>query len=231
MVDDFLMEAMICPICRMVFQAPEQLQCGHSFCSTCIGRLCQAFVFSDRFPTCPLCRMRITEKPVSNYTLSSLISRLKEKESMSKKCVQCSKMLTSEEQFSCDDCDHADREENVRCTLCIIEKHAKIGHSISKYGDTKQLINSAQEELKVILKKTTQFLEDCRRVTRERFDVINELFKLLSAHCSEFKLLEQSLQEGNFQSKKTIGLKLEHARRLHEFYRKFRFLIFMSCIC
>ncbi|VDK88298.1 unnamed protein product [Litomosoides sigmodontis] len=107
-LDVFLLEAMVCSICYAVYDEPKQLQCGHSFCTACIDRLCNE---TEEKYTCPLCRAEFTSPPVVNYSLKSLISRIKEKDAMVKCCHQCSKPAKPEDQYRCDDCDHIDREE------------------------------------------------------------------------------------------------------------------------
>lgn len=51
-----------------IYDEPKQLQCGHSFCATCIDRLRNDVEWKY---TCPLCRARFTNPPVINYSLKS----------------------------------------------------------------------------------------------------------------------------------------------------------------
>ncbi|VBB29018.1 unnamed protein product [Acanthocheilonema viteae] len=218
MVDDeseydvFLLEAMICSICYTIYDEPKQLQCGHSFCATCIDRLCNEM---EQKYICPLCRAHFTDSPVVNYSLKSLISRIKEKGAMVKCCYQCSKAAKPEDQYCCDDCDHTDRIEHVRCGLCVINGHAKVGHAVSKYGESKKRIETAQQTLQEMISENVQFLAECKKLTTDRLICVDDLFKLLNGQYTQFKSLERDLNTDVFISKKDIELRLEHARRLH----------------
>uniref|UniRef100_A0A1I7VRI9 RING-type domain-containing protein n=1 Tax=Loa loa TaxID=7209 RepID=A0A1I7VRI9_LOALO len=230
--DVFLLEAMICSVCFMhlylrifkflqilkVFDEPKQLQCGHSFCKTCIDRLCNEV---EQKYSCPLCRAHFTSPPVVNYSLKSLISRIKERDAMVKCCHQCSHAVKPEDQYCCDDCDHTDRIERVRCGLCVINGHAKMGHAVSKYGESNERVKTAQQTLKEMINETVQFLQECKKLASDRFSfVVINLFKLLDEQYTQFSALETALDTNGFISKKDIEIKLEHARRLHGIYMR-----------
>ncbi|MCP9259688.1 putative 39S ribosomal protein L49, mitochondrial [Dirofilaria immitis] len=153
--DAFLLEAMICSICFLIFDEPKQLECGHSFCAKCIDQLYNVHEMDQQY-TCPLCRAHFNSPPVVNYSLkegdfSGLISRIKEKDAMVKYCHQCSKATKPEDQYCCDDCNHINRIE---------------GHAVSKFGDLKERIKTAQQELQEMINATDieMRLEHARRL-------------------------------------------------------------------
>uniref|UniRef100_A0AAF5Q415 RING-type domain-containing protein n=2 Tax=Wuchereria bancrofti TaxID=6293 RepID=A0AAF5Q415_WUCBA len=215
--DAFLLEAMICSICFTIFNEPKQLQCGHSFCAICIDQL---YKDVEQEYTCPLCRAHFTIPPVINYSLKSLVSRIKERDAMIKHCQQCSRVAKPEDQYCCDDCDHIDRIEHVRCGLCVINGHAKMGHTISKYGESKERIKTAQQTLQEMITETLQLLKECKKLGTDRLSCVENLFKLLDEQYAQFQGLEIALNDGGFISKKDIEMKLEHARQLREIYMR-----------
>ncbi|KAM3718026.1 putative 39S ribosomal protein L49 [Dirofilaria immitis] len=217
--DAFLLEAMICSICFLIFDEPKQLECGHSFCAKCIDQLYNVHEMDQQY-TCPLCRAHFNSPPVVNYSLKSLISRIKEKDAMVKYCHQCSKATKPEDQYCCDDCNHINRIERIYCGLCVINGHAKKGHAVSKFGDLKERIKTAQQELQEMINATVQFLKQCKELTMDRITCMNDLFKLLDEQYIQFKVIETALNTNEFLSKKDIEMRLEHARRLHGIYMR-----------
>ncbi|VDO34912.1 unnamed protein product [Brugia timori] len=215
--DEFLLEAMICSICFTIFDEPKQLQCGHSFCALCVDQLCKDV---GQEYTCPLCRAHFTIPPVINYSLKGLVSRIKERDAMIKHCQQCLRITKPEDQYCCDDCDHIDRIEHVRCGLCVINGHAKMGHTVSKYGESKERVKTARQILQEMVTETLQILNECQKLVTDRISCIEGLFKLLEEQRAQFQALEISLNNDEFISKNDIDMKLEHARRLREIYTR-----------
>uniref|UniRef100_A0A915PJD5 RING-type domain-containing protein n=1 Tax=Setaria digitata TaxID=48799 RepID=A0A915PJD5_9BILA len=215
----FVIGISLTPSIITIFNEPKQLHCGHSFCTTCIDRLYYTHETEQKY-TCPLCRATFDNPPVINYSLKSLISRIKEKDAMIKCCYHCSKATKPEDQYCCDDCDHADRRERIRCGLCVINGHAKVGHTVSRYGELKERIKIAQQELQDMVSETVQLLNECKKLTTDRLSCIDDFFKLLEEQYTQFKTVEEELCCDEFVSKKDIEIRLEHARQLHEIYMR-----------
>ncbi|XP_049420069.1 E3 ubiquitin-protein ligase rnf168-like isoform X2 [Epinephelus fuscoguttatus] len=57
-----------CPVCRDIFTEPVMLQCGHSFCKTCVHKHWKG----ELYRKCPYCQQVIDLEPQINYTLKSL---------------------------------------------------------------------------------------------------------------------------------------------------------------
>ncbi|KAK0396188.1 hypothetical protein QR680_001612 [Steinernema hermaphroditum] len=69
-----------CPICYEVFgSAPDMLPCGHSFCSSCVGKLRldakYSSVFSGFVYECPFCRevCSVEESPMRNFAVEAVL--------------------------------------------------------------------------------------------------------------------------------------------------------------
>uniref|UniRef100_A0A0R3RT80 RING-type E3 ubiquitin transferase n=1 Tax=Elaeophora elaphi TaxID=1147741 RepID=A0A0R3RT80_9BILA len=180
-LDVFLLDAMTCSICFMIYDEPKQLECGHSFCSTCIDRLCNEM--EEKY-TCPLCRAHFTSPPVINYSLKGL------------------------------------KKKRVRCGLCVINGHAKMGHAVSRYGESKERVKIAQHTFKEMVNEITQFFKEFREMISGRMICVDNFFELLDKQRTQFKTLEASLSANAFISKKDIEMRLEHAQRLHEIYMR-----------
>ncbi|KAJ7734615.1 hypothetical protein B0H16DRAFT_1767105 [Mycena metata] len=71
-----------CGICLNLLNAPDVfVQCGHSYCHTCILELLKASIsppidLSIRSRKCPFCRCLVSEVPIANYALEGAIEAL-----------------------------------------------------------------------------------------------------------------------------------------------------------
>ncbi|KAL7372470.1 hypothetical protein ABVT39_017018 [Epinephelus coioides] len=57
-----------CPVCHDIFTEPVVLQCGHSFCKTCVHKDWKG----ELYRKCPLCQKVIDLEPQINFALKSL---------------------------------------------------------------------------------------------------------------------------------------------------------------
>jgi len=61
-------EALKCQICYEYMHTPLQIECGHSFCGSCLDK------WHRDNNNCPLCRRLITRKPMHNSALEKFIT-------------------------------------------------------------------------------------------------------------------------------------------------------------
>lgn len=71
-----LEEQLRCPVCLEVFSEPLMLQCGHSYCRSCVRSL-------DMDPLgqlqCPVCRCAVDgDRPPPNVALARIVDALRE---------------------------------------------------------------------------------------------------------------------------------------------------------
>ena len=66
----FSEEFLTCPVCFEYYNEPRQLNCLHSFCTTCVDAIIQQNKAKGYFP-CPMCMMRydIPENGASDFKL------------------------------------------------------------------------------------------------------------------------------------------------------------------
>lgn len=59
-----------------------------------------------------------------------------------------------------------------------MNEHAKRGHNVSKYGDSGELIKTAQRTLQEIINETVQFLAICEKLATDSLICVDNLFKV-----------------------------------------------------
>lgn len=59
----------LCAICQEIILGATTLQCSHSFCKECIR------VWLKEKQMCPVCRKRMTQKPIKNVTLENIVEK------------------------------------------------------------------------------------------------------------------------------------------------------------
>ncbi|XP_058237050.1 tripartite motif containing 35-1 [Hemibagrus wyckioides] len=76
-------DELTCPVCFEIYQDPQILSCGHTFCRRCIGHHYHTILSSFYTPVCPVCLNAIRQEPVTNLALRNTCEsyqRDKEKE-------------------------------------------------------------------------------------------------------------------------------------------------------
>ncbi|KAM9454143.1 zinc-binding protein A33-like [Clarias gariepinus] len=112
---DSLEDDLSCPVCCEIFQDPQLLSCGHTFCSQCLQK---HWTVNTR--TCPVCRRVSLQEPVANLALRNTSETYqKEKERQKKESgseVRCSQH-GEKVKFFCK------TDEEVICSKCRKESH------------------------------------------------------------------------------------------------------------
>ncbi|EJW70159.1 hypothetical protein WUBG_18934, partial [Wuchereria bancrofti] len=52
-----------------------------------------------------------------------------------------------------------------------------MGHTISKYGESKERIKTAQQTLQEMITETLQLLKECKKLGTDRLSCVENLFK------------------------------------------------------
>lgn len=53
-----------------------------------------------------------------------------------------------------------------------------MGHTVSKYGESKERAKTAQQTLHEMISETVQFLKECKKLTTDRLNCVDNLFKV-----------------------------------------------------
>lgn len=75
---DCFQDQLCCPICNELYKNPEMLKCGHTYCSLCIRRHCDATINRTTHSECPSCRAKADVFELrKNIVLSNLSDHFK----------------------------------------------------------------------------------------------------------------------------------------------------------
>ncbi|KAM4615080.1 E3 ubiquitin-protein ligase TRIM39-like [Polymixia lowei] len=147
-----------CSICLDVFTEPVSIQCGHTFCKTCITKywddsdLCQ----------CPLCKMVFSERPVIhvNVVLLEMAAQFSKSVQIRTACPP-DQEHTKEVDVSCDMCTGLKNKALKSCLVCLasycethLEPHERVA-SFKKHT----LINPVENLEDRVCKKHERPLE------------------------------------------------------------------------
>lgn len=76
---DKLQDDLLCPICQSLYVNPHMLKCGHSFCSLCIRKHCDATYNRTNHEVCPCCREKADLIDLrKNVSLASVIDKYRD---------------------------------------------------------------------------------------------------------------------------------------------------------
>lgn len=76
---DAVLEEVTCPICMTFLREPMSVNCGHTFCNSCLSRLWEIpMEFQDWGYICPLCRAPVQPTAVRhNWQLGSVVEKIR----------------------------------------------------------------------------------------------------------------------------------------------------------
>ncbi|XP_062448775.1 E3 ubiquitin-protein ligase TRIM50 isoform X2 [Rhea pennata] len=145
---DELEDQLLCPICLEVFKEPLMLQCGHSYCKSCVVSLSSEL---DGQFLCPVCRQSVDcSASPPNVTLARVIEALQsrgEAESTPESCPAHHNPLS----LFCED------DQEVICGLCgTIGNHRQ--HKITPISTTYCRMKNEADVFKCVTRKEFQEL-------------------------------------------------------------------------
>ncbi|KAL7852005.1 hypothetical protein SRHO_G00177900 [Serrasalmus rhombeus] len=145
-----------CSVCCEVYQEPQLLPCGHSFCCRCLEK--HWAVNSAR--TCAVCRQKSPQKPVANLVLRNACeSFLKEKERKSDGEVRCSQHGEKLQLF-------CKTDEQAICLEC--RKHSHSSHRVQPLAHA---VRQRKSQVKVVLRPAEKALKALRNGTTQNSQI------------------------------------------------------------
>ncbi|XP_066516603.1 E3 ubiquitin-protein ligase TRIM35-like [Hoplias malabaricus] len=187
-----------CPVCCEVYQDPQLLPCGHSFCRRCLDR--HGSGKSSR--TCAVCRQVSEQRPVSNLSLRNACeSFLREKEKGSDGGVVCPQH-GERVKFFCE------TDKELLCTVC--RKHSHRSHKVQPLA---QVVEKCKREVKVALRPALDALDSLRYSTvgHTKNNLLIQAQRTERLIKKEFGKLHQFLKEE--EEEKISALREEEERK------------------
>ncbi|XP_060755260.1 nuclear factor 7, brain-like isoform X2 [Neoarius graeffei] len=150
-----------CPVCCELYQDPQLLCCGHTFCHQCLKK--HWTVNTAR--TCPLCRRVSLQESVDNLALRSTIEsyqREKEKERKERESdgeVKCSRH-GEKIQFFCK------TDDEVICSKC-----RKDGHRLHRVQHLAHAVRQHKDRVKAALRPAEKALQSLKNGTSQQAQI------------------------------------------------------------
>ncbi|KAL7845199.1 hypothetical protein AOLI_G00233910 [Acnodon oligacanthus] len=183
-----------CSVCCEVYQEPQLLPCGHSFCCRCLEE--RRAVNSAR--TCAVCHKKSRQKPVANLVLRNACeSYLKEKERKNDGDVKCSHH-GEKMSFFCE------TDEQVICSECKTYSHSF--HSV-------QPLTQAAHQRKTPPHNETSLCRDKSRLPSVLLRMLESLRHGTTGHAKINRFTQYQFQQ-------TARLIKKDFKKLHEFLRE-----------
>ncbi|XP_055060367.2 tripartite motif-containing protein 16-like [Misgurnus anguillicaudatus] len=128
-----------CPICLELLTNPVSINCGHSFCKSCIQRKWDGDANTGVY-SCPLCRQKFSSRPVfgQNVMLADMVDRMRKMSSNS-----ASRQPAEPDDEQCYACIEKKYKAIKTCLVCLAsycEVHIKLHNELNP-GNRHRVIN------------------------------------------------------------------------------------------
>ncbi|XP_043942121.1 zinc-binding protein A33-like [Protopterus annectens] len=204
---DFLQE-LNCPVCLELFKDPVILECGHSFCKTCIDKTWN----SAKNISCPECREEFSSR---KYTVSIHLSNQSERARLIQQ-EQKEEITEPEQRSKSQDSDLKKRRANqhcvehkkqlelfceedqiVVCPLCVPNHY---GHHFKSLEEAVNMYHAKLKVASVSLESSLKDLQELQKEQEQKVSSIKEQALSLEQHIrSEFNKLHMFLQDKEHQ--------------------------------
>ncbi|XP_043922374.1 zinc-binding protein A33-like [Protopterus annectens] len=210
-----LTEDLLCPVCQNLFEDPVVLQCGDSFCKSCINKVWD----SEKPPFCPDkdCRKTFSDRNyITNKSVSKMMEKVqkahpRERTAGTKLCMEHVEAL----KLFC----HEDRK--LICHICrVLSKHAN--HTLLS---PKEAVSMFREMMETELPSKIKHFNQFQSKQKQKMSTIQNEAKSLEQHIkSEFAKMHQFLHEKELQMMqqlkeelgKILGKMMEKIRKFEE---------------
>ncbi|XP_043923703.1 zinc-binding protein A33-like [Protopterus annectens] len=194
-----LAEDLLCSVCLDLFKEAVVLECGHSFCKSCIDKVWD----SEKIPSCPECREVFSSKKYTvNWQLckaveSSQRSRQYEKEEIPNQEQKSHYLLGSHEctehkevlKVFCQD------DGCPVCVICMISSKHK-GHTFIPILEATSMFQDKLKNTVSSLEVKMKHLKECQSSQEQNISAVKDDAQSLEQHItSEFAKLRQFLQD------------------------------------
>ncbi|XP_062977805.1 zinc finger protein RFP-like [Elgaria multicarinata webbii] len=204
-----------CPVCLNYFSGPVTLQCGHSFCETCIRRCL------EEAAKCPQCRAKVDSDFHPSYALSSLVEVVRDWEVSAQRetlawAAECERHKQPLNLFCRDD--HA-----PVCVECQSSQE-HVGHSMVPLEEAAREYKDVIDQHLKILGTETQEISEYEAAAKDRMGLmLNEIMWQKEKRQNDFRQLRDFLdREENLAMNRTDELQLELRQKEEMFMATFR---------
>ncbi|XP_059826996.1 zinc-binding protein A33-like isoform X1 [Hypanus sabinus] len=186
--DEGLIEEVICHVCLDFFTDPVTLECGHSFCRSCITR----FWEREERNSCPECRAQFADRTLRS---SRLLARLAEK---ARKLHL--KPRKNENKLHCEEHEEemklfCETDKKLICVICAVSQE----HREHRFLSIKEAVELCKDQIKSSIESLTKKKSDFQQMEKQQIQKISgvrEQSHQLQYHVSaQFAELHQILTE------------------------------------
>ncbi|XP_043923944.1 zinc-binding protein A33-like [Protopterus annectens] len=194
-----LAEDLLCSVCLDLFEEAVILECGHSFCKSCIDKAWD----SEKMPSCPECREVFSSK---KYTVNRQLCKIVESSQRSQQ-YEKEEILNQEQKSHNLPVSHecTEHKEALKvfcqddgclvCVMCVISSKHK-GHTFLPIPEATSMFQDKMKNTVSSLEVKMKRLKESQNKQEENISGIKDEAQSLEQHItSEFDKLRQFLQD------------------------------------